>query len=156
MFLSGKNSAPSAAGRGKDALKRLGWSIKYHRVLSGPARKFANTIPLDIDGNTDALQYFRFEPLHSQGNPIPIHAQARRQNAGPPAKVFGREGRGEGEPFSKKVSLPASFSFFKYPGPACRPQNKKSPAERGQKKTPSRCELQGGLEQSLAAAYFPT
>jgi len=73
-----------------------------------------------------------------------------------PAKVFGREGRGEREPFSKKVSLPASFSFFKYPGPACRPQNKKSPAERGQKKTPSRCELQGGLEQSLAAAYFPT
>ena len=26
-----------------------------------------------------------------------------------------------------------------------RPQNKRSPAERGQKKTPSRCELQGGL-----------
>jgi hypothetical protein len=31
----------------------------------------------------------------------------------PPAKVFGREGRGEGEPFSKKVSLSASFSLFK-------------------------------------------
>ena len=28
--------------------------------------------------------------------------------------------------------------------------------ERPQKKTPSRYELQGGLEQSLAAAYFPT
>ena len=26
----------------------------------------------------------------------------------------------------------------------------------GTKKTPSRCELQGGLERSLAAAYFPT
>ena len=36
------------------------------------------------------------------------------------------------------------------------PKTKKSPTERGQKKTPSRCELQGGLEQSLAAAYFPT
>ena len=157
MFLSGKNSAPSAAGRGKDALKRLGGSIKYHRVLSGQARKFANTIPLDIDGNTDALQYFRFEPLHSQGNPIPIHAQARRQNAGPPAKVFGREGRGEREPFSKKVSLPASCSLFTS-SIVClpSPKQKKSPMDRGQKKTPSRCELQGGLEQSLAAAYFPT
>ena len=29
---------------------------------------------------------------------------------GPPAKVFGRVGHGEGGPFSKKVSLPASFS----------------------------------------------
>ncbi|WP_418474141.1 hypothetical protein [Desulfovibrio sp.] len=113
-------------------------------------------MPLDVDDDTAALQYFRFEHLHSQSNPIPIHAQARWQNAGPGAKVFGKEGRGEGEPFSKKFSLPASFSFFKSPGPACRPQNKKSPAERGQKKTPSRCELQGGLEQSLAAAYFPT
>ena len=102
----------------------------------GLARKFANTIPLDIDGNTDALQYFRFEHLHSQGNPIPIHAQARWQNAGPAAKVFGREGRGEEEPFSKKVSLPASFSFFKSSGPACRPRNKKIPGGAGIKKDP--------------------
>ena len=108
----------------------------------------------------------------------------------PPAKVFGREGRGEGEPFSKKVSLPASvssrlFPFFRSSGVRCRPccitfplgddwatsasqpatrqcppagerqasgarqalvtvqrshpsPTKKSPAERGQKKTPSR------------------
>ena len=133
---SGKNSAPSAAGRGKDALKRLGGSIKYHRVLSGQARKFANTIPLDVDGDTATLQYFRFEPLHSQGNPIPIHVQVRWQNAVPGAKVFGRKGRGEGEPFSKKVSLPASFSFFKSPGPACHPQNKKIPGGAGIKKDP--------------------
>ena len=26
-----------------------------------------------FDGNTAALQYFRFEHLHSQGSPIPIH-----------------------------------------------------------------------------------
>ena len=36
---SGKNSATSAAGRRKDALKRLDGSIKYHRVLSGPGPK---------------------------------------------------------------------------------------------------------------------
>ena len=136
MFLSGKNSAPSAAGRGKDASKRLGGSIKYHRVLSGQARTFANTIPLDVDADTAALQYFRFEPLHSQGNPIPIHAQARWQNADPAAKVFGREGRGEGEPFSKKVSLSASCSLFKSPG-ACLPSPKqKIPGGAGTKKDP--------------------
>ena len=38
-----------------------------------------------------------------------------------PTKVFGREGHEEGEPFSKKVSLPASFST----------QTKKSPAGTG-------------------------
>ncbi|MFR9012441.1 MAG: hypothetical protein ACLVI5_02565, partial [Desulfovibrio piger] len=54
--------------------------------------------------DTAALQYFRFKPLHSQSNPIPIHAQARRQKAGPGAKVFGRKGPGEGEPFSGRLS----------------------------------------------------
>ena len=149
MFLSGKNSAPSAAGRGKDALKRLGGSIKYHRVLSGQARKFANTIPLDIDGNTDALQYFRFEHLHSQGNPIPIHAQARWQNAGPAAKVFGREGRGEGEPFSKKVSLPASFSLFTSSGVCLASPKQKNPRRSGDKKRPPRAESCKGVSNNL-------
>ena len=74
-----------------------------------------------------------------------------------PAKVFGREGRGEGEPFSKKVSLPASFSLFKSPG-ACLPSPKqKNPRRSGDKKRPPRAvSCKGGLEQSLAAAYFPT
>ena len=54
----------------------------------------------------------------------------------PPAKVFGREGRGEGEPFSKKVSLPASFSLFKSSG-ACLPSPKqKNPRRSGDKKDP--------------------
>ena len=117
-------------------MKRLDGSIKYHHALSVPGPGIRKTIPLDIDGNTDALQYFRFEPLHSQGNPIPIHAQARWQNAGPAAKVFGREGRGEGEPFSKKVSLPASFSSFKFSG-VCLPSPKqKNPRRSGDKKDP--------------------
>ena len=41
--------------------------------------------------------------------------------AGPPVKVFGRVGHGEGEPFSKKVSLSANFST----------KTKKSPAVPG-------------------------
>ena len=68
------------------------------------------------------------------------------------------EGRGAGREnlFPKRIPSPQAFLSSNLQAPACRPQNKKSPAERGQKKTPSRCELQGGLEQSLAAAYFPT
>ena len=100
------------------------------------ARKFANTIPLDVDADTAALQYFRFEHLHSQGNPIPIHAQVRWQNAAPPAKVFGREGRGEGEPFSKKVSLSASFSFFTSSGVCLASPKQKIPGGAGTKKDP--------------------
>ena len=118
-------------------------------MLSGQARKFANTIPLDIDGNTTALQYFRFEHLHSQSNPIPIHAQARWQNAGPGAKVFGKEGRGEGEPFSKKVFLPASFSSFKFSG-ACLPSPKqKNPRRSGDKKRPPRAVSCKGVSNNL-------
>ena len=115
----------------------------------GLARKFANTIPLDIDGNTDALQYFRFEHLHSQGNPIPIHAQARWQNAGPAAKVFGREGRGEGEPFSKKVSLPASFSLFTSSGVYLPSPKQKNPRRSGDKKDPLALRAARGSSNNL-------
>ena len=118
-------------------------------MLSGQARKFANTIPLDVDGDTATLQYFRFEPLHSQGNPIPIHAQVRWQNAVPGAKVFGREGCGEGEPFSKKVFLPASFSSFKFSG-ACLPSPKqKNPRRSGDKKRPPRAVSCKGVSNNL-------
>ena len=85
------------------------------------------------------------------------HRRAFPPRTVPPAKVFGREGRGEGEPFSKKVSLPASFSLFKSPG-ACLPSPKqKNPRRSGDKKRPPRAvSCKGVFEQSLAAAYFPT
>ena len=99
--------------------------------------------------DTATLQYFRFEPLHSQSNPIPIHAQARRQKAGPGAKVFGRKGRGEGEPFSKKVFLPASCSLFKSPG-VCLPSPKqKNPRRSGDKKRPPRAVSCKGVSNNL-------
>ena len=80
------------------------------------------------------------------------HRRAPHPRTDPAAKVFGREGRGEGEPFSKKVSLSASFSFFKSPGVS----QTKNPRRSGDKKRPPRAESCKGVEQSLAAAYFPT
>ena len=75
----------------------------------------------------------------------------------PTGKSFWKGGVREGRTFFQK-GFPHRKRFFLQ---ICRrlpavSKTKKSPAERGQKKTPSRCELQGGLEQSLAAAYFPT
>ena len=68
------------------------------------------------------------------------------------------EGRGAGREnlFSKRLPSPQAVLSSHLQALPAVSQTKKSPAERGQKKTPSRCELQGGLEQSLAAAYFPT
>ena len=68
------------------------------------------------------------------------------------------EGRGAGREnlFPKRFPSPQAFLSSHLQALPAVPKTKKSPAERGQKKTPSRCELQGGLEQSLAAAYFPT
>ena len=92
----------------------------------------------------------------AKATPFPsMHRSAgKRQTHG--RKVLEGGGGGGGEPFSKKVSLPASFFSSNLQASACRPQNKKNPRRSGDKKDPSRCELQGGLEQSLAAAYFPT
>ena len=66
-----------------------------------------------------------------------------------PAKVFGREGRGEGEPFSKKVSLTANFSLFKSPG-VCLPSPKqKNPRRSGDKKRPPRAVSCKGVSNNL-------
>ena len=77
------------------------------------------------------------------------HRRFFHPRTAPPAKVFGREGRGEGEPFSKKVFLPASFSFFKSPG-ACLPSPKqKNPRRSGDKKSPPRAESCKGVSNNL-------
>ena len=60
------------------------------------------------------------------------HRRAFPPRTDPPVKVFGREG----EPFSKKVFLPASFSLFQSPG-VCLPFPKqKNPRRSGDKKDP--------------------
>ena len=85
------------------------------------------------------------------------HRRFFHPRTGPAAKVFGREGRGEGEPFSQKVSLPANFSLFKSPGVCLASPKQKNPRRSGDKKRPPRAvSCKGVFEQSLAAAYFPT
>ena len=80
-----------------------------------------------------------------------ILAQSHRQ------KFLEGRGAGRGRTFFQKGFPPRKLFFLQiFRRLPAVPQTKKSPMERGQKKTPSRCELQGGLEQSLAAAYFPT
>lgn len=77
------------------------------------------------------------------------HRRAFHPRTDPPAKVFGREGRGEGEPFSKKVSLPASFSPFKSSG-VCLPSPKqKNPRRSGDKKRPPRAVSCKGVSNNL-------
>ena len=84
------------------------------------------------------------------------HRRFFHPRTAPPAKVFGREGRGEGEPFSKKVSLPASFSPFTSSGvylPS--PKQKKSPAERGQKRPPRAVSCKGVSNNLWQRPTFP-
>ena len=77
------------------------------------------------------------------------HRRFFHPRTGPAAKVFGREGRGEGEPFSKKVSLPANFSSFKFSG-VCLPSPKqKNPRRSGDKKRPPRAESCKGVSNNL-------
>lgn len=77
------------------------------------------------------------------------HRRFFHPRTAPPAKAFGREGRGEGEPFSKKVLLPASFSLFKSPG-ACLPSPKqKNPRRSGDKKRPPRAVSCKGVSNNL-------
>ena len=80
----------------------------------------------------------------------PILAQTHRQKF--------LEGRGAGREnlFTKRFTSPQAFLSSNLQTSAWRPQNKKIPGGARTKKNPSRCELQGGLERSLAAAYFPT
>ena len=67
---------------------------------------------------------------------IPALGRLSHPRTDPAAKVFGREGRGEGEPFSKKVSLSVSFSFFKSPGVCLASPKQKIPGGAGIKKDP--------------------
>ena len=102
--------------------------------------------------------------------PAPLCSRMALRNAGHPAspqilpssyrpsgKSFWKGGARGGRTFFQKGFPPRKLFFLQiFRRLPAVPKTKKSPAERGQKKTPSRCELQGGLERSLAAAYFPT
>ena len=137
-------------------MKRLDGSIKYHLCFPCQAREFANTIPLDVDGDTAALQYFRFEHLHSQSNPIPIHAQARCAKRRPSGKSFWKGGARGGRTFFQKGFPPRTLSSLQISRrlPAV-PKTKKSPAERGQKKPPRAVSCKGVSNNLWQRPTFP-
>ena len=156
MFLSGKNSVTSAAGRRKDALKRLG----VHKIPSCAFRAWPGnsqtlfrwmSMATPLPCNISDLSIFT-----AKATPFPsIHRPAGKTQTQRQKFLEGR-GAGRENLFPKRFPSPQAFLSSHLQALPAVPKTKKSPAERGQKKTPSRCELQGGLEQSLAAAYFPT
>ena len=100
------------------------------------ARKFANTIPLDVDGNAAALQYFRFEIFTAKAPPFPsMHRPAGKTQAQRQKFLEGR-GAGRENLFPKRFPSPQAFLSSHLQAPACRPQNKKIPGGAGTKKDP--------------------
>ena len=128
--------------------KSLHYSGSPQRHLPDPVRPAIPCLPA-LTTSSIVLAYGLTECRSSGLTAGPsLLAQSHRQKF--------LEGRG-GRTFFQKGFPPRKLFFLQiFRRLPAVPKTKKSPAERGQKKTPSRCELQGGLEQSLAAAYFPT
>ena len=66
------------------------------------------------------------------------------------------EGRGAGREnlFPKRFPSPQAVLSSHLQASTCRPQNKKIPGGAGTKKTPSRCELQGGLRKIFGSGLL--
>ena len=134
--------------------KSLHYSGSPQRHLPDPVRPAIPCLPA-LTTSSIVLRM----ALRNAGHPA--SPQILPSSYRPSGKSFWKGGTRGGRTFFQKGFPPRKLSrklFFLHIFrhlPAV-PKTKKSPAERGQKKTPSRCELQGGLEQSLAAAYFPT
>ena len=130
--------------------KSLHYSGSPQRHLPDPVRPAIPCLPA-LTTSSIVLRM----ALRNAGHPA--SPQILPSSYSPTGKSFWKGGAQGGRTFFQKgFPLRKLFSlhiFRRLPGVS---QTKKSPAERGQKKTPSRCELQGGLERSLAAAYFPT
>lgn len=130
--------------------KSLHYSGSPQRHLPDPVRPAIPCLPA-LTTSSIVLRM----ALRNAGHPA--SQQILPSSYSPTGKSFWKGGARGGRTFFQK-GFPLRKLFFlqifrRLPAV---PKTKKSPAERGQKKTPSRCELQGGLEQSLAAAYFPT
>ena len=81
----------------------------------------------------------------AKATPFPsMHRSAAKRR--PSGKSFWKGGARGGRTFFQKGFPPRKLFFLHiFKRLPAVPKTKKSPAERGQKKTPSRCELQGGL-----------
>ena len=130
--------------------KSLHYSGSPQRHLPDPVRPAIPCLPA-LTTSSIVLRM----ALRNAGHPA--SQQILPSSYSPTGKSFWKGGARGGRTFFQKGFPPRKLFFLQISRrlPAI-PKTKKSPAERGQKKTPSRCELQGGLEQSLAAAYFPT
>lgn len=130
--------------------KSLHYSGSPQRHLPDPVRPAIPCLPA-LTTSSIVLRM----ALRNAGHPA--SQQILPSSYSPTGKSFWKGGARGGRTFFQKGFPPRKLFFLHISRrlPAA-PETKKSPAERGQKKTPSRCELQGGLEQSLAAAYFPT
>ena len=109
--------------------KSLHYSGSPQRHLPDPVRPAIPCLPA-LTTSSIVLRM----ALRNAGHPA--SQQILPSSYSPTAKVFGREGRGEGEPFSKKVSLSVSFSFFKSPGVCLASPKQKIPGGAGTKKDP--------------------
>ena len=130
--------------------KSLHYSGSPQRHLPDPVRPAIPCLPA-LTTSSIVLRM----ALRNAGHPA--SQQILPSSYSPTGKSFWKGGARGGRTFFQK-GFPLRKLFFlqifrRLPAV---PKTKKSPAERGQKKTPSRFEQQGGLEQSLAAAYFPT
>ena len=130
--------------------KSLHYSGSPQRHLPDPVRPAIPCLPA-LTTSSIVLRM----ALRNAGHPA--SQQILPSSYSPTGKSFWKGGARGGRTFFQKGFPPRKlFSLQIFKRLPAVPKTKKSPAERGQKKTPSRCELQGGLEQSLAAAYFPT
>ena len=85
------------------------------------ARTFANTIPLDVDADTAALQYFRFEPLTAKATPFQsMHRPAGKTQTQRQKFLEGR-GAGRENLFPKRFPSPQAFLSSNLQASACRP-----------------------------------
>lgn len=109
---------------------------------SGTAHK---PVPASLSLPAPLLPAYGLTKFRSSGLTAgpPILAQA------PPAKVFGREGCGEGEPFSQKVLLPASFSLLHISRRLPAVPKQKNPRRNGDKKRPPRAVSCKGVSNNL-------
>ena len=136
MFLSGKNSATSAAGRRKDALKRLG----VHKIPSCAFRAWPGNSQILFRWISMATpmpyNIFDLRIFTAKATPFPsMHRPAGKTQAQRQKFLEGR-GAGRENLFPKRFPSPQAVLFSNLQAPACPPQNKKIPGGAGTKKDP--------------------
>ena len=111
-----------------------------------PARSGTPRDPLSALPSPPASLCLRMA-LRNAGHPA--SPQGPSSSHRPSGKSFWKGGLRGGKPFSKKVSLPASFSSFTSPGVCLPSQKQKNPRRSGDKKRLPRAESCKGVSNNL-------